>query len=237
MPRKIESRFDATLGNQREVNISPTLVIGLGGSGNKVCERLRRLFFTKFREPGLPVVDYLYIDTDPKDAAGREGRDAIQDAIEFTAEDMVRVDISPPEVGHIFRNHNKHRHIFDWFHPSLKKLGTDLCRNGAGQIRPVGRLAFFHHYHKIRQKLETKLYKITNRDAIDKVNYSFGGKYDFKVDDNACKVFIVGSLAGGTGSGMFLDMAFLVKDINPRFCPTGLFFLPSVFSHIGYEHL
>ena len=236
MTTKIESRFNATLGNQQKVNISPTLIIGLGGSGKKVCERLRRLFFTKFREPGLPVVDYLYIDTDPKDAAGREGWDVIQEKIAFNAEDMVGVDIKPSEVGHIFRNPNQHRHIFDWFHESLTEIGTDICKNGAGQIRPAGRLAFFHHYSRIRDRVEAKLLRITNGDAINKINENAEEKYNFLVDDKACEVFIIGSVAGGTGSGMFLDMAFLVKDINPDLRPTGLFFLPSLFSHIGEKH-
>ncbi len=236
MPTQIESRFKAKLGNQRKVNISPTLIIGLGGSGRKVCERLRRLFFTRFREPGLPVVDYLYIDTDPEDAAGQEGWDAIQEEIAFTTEDMVGVDINPLEVAPIFNNPNQNQHIFSWFHKSLKRHGTEICQNGAGQIRSAGRLAFFHHYSMIRERLTAKLDRITNPVAINRINADTQGRYNFQVYNNACEVYVVGSLAGGTGSGMFLDIAFLLKNIRGNLRPTGLFFLPSVFSHLGDDY-
>ena len=39
---------------QNLVAISPTLVIGLGGSGKAVAMRLRRMFYERYGEPAFP---------------------------------------------------------------------------------------------------------------------------------------------------------------------------------------
>ena len=61
------------------------------------------------------------------------------------------------------------------------------------------------------------------------------GKMDggYQVDAANINVFVISSVAGGTGAGMFLDTAFLIKDINANIHPTGILFLPSLFDGIG----
>jgi hypothetical protein len=45
-------------------------------------------------------------------------------------------------------------------------------------------------------------------------------------------IFVVSSLAGGTGSGMFLDIAFILRNLNPSSNVSGVFILPRVFARL-----
>ena len=104
--------------------------------------------------------------------------------------------------------------------------------HGAAQVRPCGRLAFFHHYSQIRRRINEKLNAVRDQSRIDKIQ----DQHNFVVDSKKVTVFLVASAAGGTGSGMFLDMAFLTQKIflesNISGEVTGILFLPSLFKGI-----
>jgi hypothetical protein len=107
-------------------------------------------------------------------------------------------------------------------------MGTSVLTNGAGQIRAFGRLAFFHGYQQLRNSIRDKIEKFSGGaiDATKKLGFS-------DVDTNNTEIVIIASLAGGTGSGCFLDTAFLAKEISPNAIITGIFFLPDVFEGVG----
>jgi hypothetical protein len=48
----------------KEQKMTPTIVIALGGSGKKSAINLRKLFFEKYNQKSLPIVEFLYLDTD-----------------------------------------------------------------------------------------------------------------------------------------------------------------------------
>jgi len=76
---------------------------------------------------------------------------------------------------------------------------------GAKGIRPVGRLAFFHNYQKIKTAIETAEKRTRGHDSVLL-------KAGLRVEPGL-NIFVVGSLCGGTGSGMFLDVAYSLRHL------------------------
>ena len=64
------SATNAAPNQKLALQISPTMLIGLGGTGKDVLLRIRRMFFERFGRKedgtlGFPVIGYLALDTDP----------------------------------------------------------------------------------------------------------------------------------------------------------------------------
>jgi len=208
------------------VPFHPTVVIGLGGTGKEVQLRLRRKFFEKYGKPGLPVIAYLWIDTDLRDIS-LDGRrvDYISDEIRFQPTEMVDAQVSPENFMTYFKNKNAYPNIFRWIDPAMEAHGAVV--EGAKAFRPLGRLGFFHAFtgeNGIEQKLLNHSRNVQTQSAINEMQNIA------KVDTTKINIYIICSLAGGTGSGMFLDLAFLAKNMinNANIC--GFLILPSLFT-------
>ena len=89
-----------------------------------------------------------------------------------------------------------------WFPPQLLR-NIKAVEEGAKGIRPVGRLAFFHNYSKIKTTIDTAEKRTRGHEA----NLLKSG---LRVEAGL-NIFVVGSLCGGTGSGMFLDVAYSLR--------------------------
>jgi eukaryotic-like serine/threonine-protein kinase len=77
----------------------------------------------------------------------------------------------------------------------------------AADVRALGRLAFVDNYKAIARRLEIELETCCSAPAMEKAVRETGLQFWA----SAPRVYIVTSLADGTGSGMFLDLAFLVR--------------------------
>lgn len=111
-----------------------------------------------------------------------------------------------------------------WF-PMNPLINAKNLTQGAGQIRSVSRLGALasedaHRFDTIRQ-------------AIEKVNRNVGNTMH-----NMVRVMIVGSVCGGTGSGMGIQLPFLVRDLieeiahMPRTIIRGLFIMPDIVEEV-----
>ena len=76
---------------------------------------------------------------------------------------------------------------------------------GAKGIRPVGRLAFFWNFRKIHRVLQNARQRTEGHEQ--KLLQDQG-----LIVDPGLNIFVAGSLCGGTGSGMFLDMAYSLRN-------------------------
>ena len=221
--------------------VNPTLLIGLGGSGWEVLMRMRGFLYDRWRTAELPMLSYLWFDTDPNQ--GRVLQDAELDPALEWKEDQVRL---PPEAIYnanvpsdavqamkMAGGMGGWRHMVGqdgWFAPQIwDSLGANIFDNGANQVRSVGRLAFYYHYSQgLRTKLEG-LVEGLHTSATDQAVKDF----PFEMDTTKTEVIIVGSLAGGTGSGCLIDMACLVQDVFQKSGRgafiTGIFFLTDLF--------
>ena len=140
-------------------------------------------------------------------------------------------------VSFILRG-GENKDLFEgWFPLSNKELINNLTdlKKGAGQIRIFGRLAFFFNSDKIKKAISDSINAIM---GVEQAN-SFFSPTNQEID-----IYIVGSLAGGTGSGMFMDTALMCRDIvtdgpnNIEVAIRGYFVLPEVFlnARIGTAH-
>jgi hypothetical protein len=169
----------------------PALVIGVGGVGAMVLRQIRRLLIEQFGSSGHWPVRLLYIDTDP-DATRAIVESGVFDPAEVLPTRLQRADhYAKP------RPDGKTSGPVRWFDPAwLKRLSTGLSPQGC---RGLGRLAFADHVRVLGQKIEADLATVT------------------RARPGRPRVVIVAGLAGGTGGGMAIDLAFLTRPLLRQF--------------------
>lgn len=197
--------------------INRTICIGLGGTGRDVIMRIRRLIVDRYGDlSNLPIVSFVHIDTD-KTATQTSGlrtgstyhgidlsfKDSEKISATMTSNDVTTF-VQGLERRSSYDRQGPYDHIARWFPPQLLR-NIKAVEEGAKGIRPVGRLAFFHNYKKIQDVIQ----KAENRTRGHDANLL---KTGLRVD-GGLNIFIIGSLCGGTGSGMFLDVAYSLRKI------------------------
>lgn len=214
----------------------PTILIGLGGTGKEVLLRIRRQFVEKYGSlDDFPITSYLYIDTDnaPAEESGiaRE-RDYLINEIDFKPSEKVFNPVNPSDYIHRI---NDVPHIKEWLSTSgeIGKLGT--MNTGAGQIRPAARLALFHNYDEIVYKLTSAKSTITDSRSINVVKE----KHNIKnVNTEKINVYVITSISGGTGSGMFLDLGFMIRHLfRNQAISSSYIVLPKIYQGYGKERV
>ncbi|WP_139904733.1 tubulin-like doman-containing protein [Clostridium thermarum] len=180
--------------------ILPALIIGLGGTGYQVIKRLKKLFSKRYNNEKLPV-RYLLIDTDLKTFLDDSIKNSEKCQLKFGEGIKNTLDWA-------YNNPN-----FDWL-PQNPKITPDFFTStdqGAGLVRPIGRMYLYKNAKLVYDCLQTAkndladLHKLlTENEEINLEN----------IDRH--KVYIVGSLAGGTGCGTFLDVAVMISKIFNR---------------------
>ena len=206
-----------------EAKVKPTIIIGVGGSGGDILLRIRKRFFERYGSLSqFPIVSYLWLDTDAteKDV----GAGIFTEQIAFTPNEKLMTTMA--DTTRVTNDLNQYPHIKSWFYPGLTKLQT--MTEGAGQIRAYSRLGFFDHYAEIKNAIINAGSVVRNVENTKTVRE----KHHLETDEAALQVFVVFSLAGGTGSGMFLDLAFLIKNIfeGSALTTIGCILMPGLFN-------
>jgi ribosomal protein L40E len=185
-----------------EKSMVPTVLVGVGGTGVEVLSRVRRLVEESYGSlKRFPLISFLAIDTDKDykvsnpEAAGSP----LQDHEKHWA------SVSGREVSDMMSNMSKFPWIESWFPKELER-NIGALEAGAGQIRACGRFAFFYNYHRIKARFNEACDRVKGHENFMLDNY------DIRVNSNSLNVFIVGSLSGGTGSGMITDLGYCLRD-------------------------
>jgi hypothetical protein len=210
--------------------IHPSIFIGLGGTGKHVLLNLRRKFFEKFGlKEGFPIMGFKWLDTDMQNI-GIDGKklDYALEQVMLKSEDIIDLQIPDEEFRTYLRYKQDNRHIWEWLPHTIEKTGAP--KNGAKQIRPLGRLGFFNKYNKIVRDLKALKERVCNIENVKKTRDLGLG---MEVDTSRIEIYLIFSVAGGTGSGIFLDTAFTLKDefAKESVNSIGYIVLPAVFSH------
>lgn len=213
----------------------PTLVIGIGGTGKSALLDVRQRLVSRFGSyRDLKTIGFLALDTD--DALDDESvaKDPLTDALAFSASEHLHLTISENKMADIRANLTTH-------HPALAKwldkesLIHPSVVAGAGQIRQIGRLALLSNIDKVLPAINDSLSFITSADARrSTLEYlKSAGMADVEIKEKPLRIFTVGSLIGGTGSGMFLDLGYLLREdtvkvmtAGQRPISTGIFAVP-----------
>ncbi|MCM1505073.1 MAG: tubulin-like doman-containing protein [Muribaculum sp.] len=189
-----------------------TLYIGLGGTGFKTLLHTKRAFIETYGEVP-PMIKFLAFDSD-KNQYKNYTLKSIYGDIKFDPSESS--DIMVSDAGDIV---NRHRTKLSWLPDRNLQAIVDL-ENGCGMVRTNGRFAFSFNYAKSRSNIQNALNQISSLTTIHNSKY--------ELISNDVEVNLVFSIAGGTGSGNFLDMAYLVKDIFRAQA------LPSTSKIVGY---
>jgi hypothetical protein len=203
-----------------------TIIIGVGGTGLQVIRSLRKFVVeTHGNLSALPHLGFLYIDTDPKEVEINEDNrrrwEVLGQSIAL-AQSEYKI-IQAPEIGPIIRNISSFPQIKEWFPVEDLETIDQSARDtpGARQIRPLGRFALALK----TQEVESAFKSIYNRLP----QAAGGGK---------TQVYLTCSLSGGTGGGMFLDLAYCIREWTADNCELlGFLVLPELTTSRGERYL
>lgn len=222
-----------------------SLVVGLGGTGDWVLTFLKsRLFAAYGEEATKKDVQFLLADTihakAREDAFHGSGKITVSSSTDQHDEmvaklGQVRIENLEylPLVGSIHETavsiqaREPHTRHLSWFPASyylneLPHAAMDITL-GAGQWRQFGRMALTLGVE--RGDLTGKL-----RQLMREANVAPG--------DNLM-VYVICSLGGGTGAGMFLDAAAIIREVarmgGPKVWVVGFLLLPSAFRKVWNE--
>lgn len=194
----------------------PALVIGLGGTGATVATYVKKELMESSQNWPLKEVHILVYDTDTDAAksarigAGSKvriggsttGGVLLRDGGEFFyVGGNIKTLVEQVAAG-------QHKHIGQWLQAKTYLEDLALSDNmynlnvGAGQFRQFGRMAIF----KDMNDASSRRVFNTLSDAMVRIKQQNPTLTNLQV-------FIVGSVAGGTGAGMFADVAHLVRMI------------------------
>lgn len=210
------------------IKITKTLFVGLGGTGVKAILRAKQCFVDAYGEVP-PMIAFLAIDTDT----------SIRNESRFSR-NGTEVKLSENEIcfcgitGSALDIYRKHLSQFQWLPRRNVSFLSNLRNTGAGQVRSNGRFLARHNATEISMRIANKVTEIGRPLPIESKFI-----YDTNKDgvEYPVKVNVVGSVAGGTGSGTMLDMLVLIaktlRDSGLSYSITPWMVLPEVFRHMA----
>lgn len=161
--------------------VEATLFVGLGGIGSRIIQGVRKRCIFD----SLENVQFVTMDTDVNDLERIESGPSIV-AIQTSSSRSVKSYLKNDSVA---KN--------EWF-PENKILDDKTVSEGAGQVRAISRLAL---NATIKQGKISMLYK-----AIDNLYMKNGSDRN-----RAVKIIIASTATGGTGSGIVLPVAMMIR--------------------------
>ena len=178
--------------------MNSTLIIGIGSSGLAVIEEAEHYHYdcTGKNKSGSNV-EYLYIETDTRRLPKKNSS---------SVTDITQVDFSLGQNAVDINQLKSNKDIdSDWI-PEASSILRNM--SGAGGMPSYGRLSLWgkSNYDKIKNVIKSKYEKIEG--------------------NNETIILSVGSLTGGTGSGICVDVAYLVREITKNENINAIFLIP-----------
>lgn len=182
----------------------PFMFVGIGGTGIDAVLTLKDKIEAIYDTNQADRIEYLLIDTDVI-GSGRHIDPA--DTIVIQSADtamLLREAQQHKQDSHFITDE-----ICSWLDASLSPFRV---MNGAAGIRQAGRLILFLNFSQIYDVLQRKINKISKG-----------------YDGSVCRprIYLFTGIGGGTGSGMFVDLSYLIRNII-NVDLTGIIFMPDV---------
>jgi hypothetical protein len=204
---------------QLRVGMRPTLLVGLGGTGQKVLVQLKARFIRNYGQVP-PAIEFLCFDTDQTAEQTQMNGKVIR-----LVQDTELINIGGIQTANILRNLDKYPAIAEWITEDKERIPTSAIQMGAKQVRPLGRLSLYWHVEAISRKIQSSVQRLTDL----RLNF----------EQKGINVFVISSVCGGTGSGAIIDVAYLIRNvidkagIESEYCYiNGVLCLPSVFPNV-----
>lgn len=189
----------------QSLKLRPTLIVGLGDAGGAVLRQLRGKLVSQFgAQVDIPSLALLWLDDEHGPREVDSGLSRLSLGLEEPSKVVRR--LSGAAFGHVHR----------WWYPgwsSLGELASDL-----GDSRPAGRMRFFFHYAGLRAALVESLNRLRDPEnstrLLNSPDLRQRGLVAQMQFDQPTVVHVVGS-SGDGGSGMLIDLGFLLRDLVP----------------------
>jgi hypothetical protein len=203
---------------EQKIKVSKVLYVGLGGTGIKALLHTKRAFEETYGDIP-PTFGFRAFDTDVLAFDTKYFSDDGKTKLAPGEKGDISVDNAPDK-------YNNNKNDYPWMPPqNVSSLRT--LKIGAGQTRTNGRFALIYHSEVIKEYINSALTAI--KDAKNQDN----AKIEWNENLDTVDVHLVFSIAGGTGCGVFIDMAYLIKEAarenNHKVKIYGYAVLPDVF--------
>ena len=199
--------------------ITPTIFVGLGTTGTNILKNLRELMAEEYGHAGLPLFRYIAIETHGEmDVQNRNQMDDYEriNLIRATIPSVKPVDLRLT-LGEPLYN----PHLADWLDRELLKIEAGGFMDGASNIRMAGRLCLWENWETIRSTFDAAVGAImapaTKRKTIDILTERDKIEAHPLDDVGAIKVYVLGSLCGGSCSGMLIDVGYFFRHLLSAF--------------------
>jgi eukaryotic-like serine/threonine-protein kinase len=180
----------------------PSLIVGLGGLGREVLHQLRK----SLRKRGgtgetWPHIRLLHVDTDP--AALEQAVSGDPDAV-----------LAPEEIflttfhrsSYYLKRPRERQQLDEWL-PLTPLANVPRDQVTARGWRALGRLAFVSCAASLETRLRDELEACVAPEALA----ASARRSGLGLRTTCPRIYVVTSLTGGTGSGMFIDLAYALR--------------------------
>jgi eukaryotic-like serine/threonine-protein kinase len=177
--------------------LRPTLIVGVGGTATSVMRHLHHRLTARFGTMRyIPALQSLLIDTDPT-----------------TVRRLSAVDPNEPTGNNTLymplRSATDYREsapeLLSWI--SRRWLYNIPRSRRTEGIRSLGRLAFVDYLDSVVTRLNQMLASVMSEENIATTERHTGLKFESRTP----RILVVASIAGGTGGGAALDLAYAIK--------------------------
>ena len=179
----------------------PTLIVGLGTSGMRIASEVEKLMYATFGANSLPNCRSIYIETD---TSARPDRTPIETELKPAT---IAVDRLETALSDLKQNAALD---LDWVPEEIARRMA-YKNEGAGGVRPGGRILLWYppNFKSVYNALAAAWAEVTRGSAA-------AGQNDLAEEgtDQHCNVFVVGTLVGGTCSGTFIDIGYMLRKIT-----------------------
>jgi len=179
--------------------VRPTLYLGVGQTGTRILSLMRRRLNQRYGDrETMPALRFLSLDTDSQELwrACRRGSD---DGL--LPEEVFETPLRRPEEYRTDARMHLAWLSRRWIYNIPKSLRTE-------GIRPLGRLALATHIESLSVRLRQVLTELVDAESLNLTAKTLGLH-----PSSQPRVVMVGSISGGTCSGMAIDLAYMVRAI------------------------
>jgi hypothetical protein len=183
-----------------DMHYRPTVFIGMGGMAARTLQTLHTRLVNQFGDlHAVPAIQLLLFDTDVETLKAVTAGEA---ATSLAEDSTVLLPLRPTADY----RYESSQHL-QWINRRwIYNIPRSLQTQG---LRPLGRLALVDHCQRVTERIERAIQTAADPAAISQSAEHTGLPFR----EGPPRVFLVSSICGGTGGGMVLDVAYLVRKI------------------------
>ncbi len=195
--------------------ITPTIFVGLGTTGTDILKNLRELMAEEYGHAGLPLFRYIAIETNGD--VNVQNTNQMEDYERINLIRATIPNVKPIDLRLTPGEPRYNPHLADWLDPELLKIEVGGFMAGASNIRMAGRLCLWENWANARSTFVNAIGAITapatKRKTIDILTERNKIAVHPLDDAGFIKVYVLGSLCGGSCSGMLIDVGYFFRHL------------------------